>query len=152
MPQFTIATPTGPLTIVEADNAIVEIRWTDQAEAGGDDTPLLREARRQLERYFAGEARVFDLPVRADGSPFQQAVWRQMRAIPYGEVRTYGDLARDLASAPRAVGTACGRNPVPIVIPCHRVVGGKGRLTGFSGGKGVETKRALLAIEGRMLL
>lgn len=151
MPQLTMMTPTGPLTLVEAEGALVEIRWTDGAE-GGDDTPLLREARRQLARYFAGAARAFDLPLRPAGTAFQQAVWAQMRAIPYGEVRSYGDLARALGSAPRAVGMACGRNPIPIVIPCHRVVGGDGRLTGFSGGRGVETKRALLAIEGAMLV
>ena len=75
-----------------------------------------------------------------------------MCAIPYGEVRTYGDLAREIGGMARAVGTACGRNPIPIVIPCHRVVGGNGRLTGFSGGEGVETKRALLQLEGAMLI
>ena len=75
-----------------------------------------------------------------------------MCAIPYGAVRTYGDIAHDLGATARAVGTACGRNPIPIVIPCHRVVGGNGRLTGFSGGDGVETKRALLQLEGAMLI
>jgi len=152
MPQFTITTPTGPLTITESAGAIVDIRWSDAPAEENDDTPLLRAACHQLQRYFAGERVTFDLPLRPAGTPFQQAVWAQMRAIPYGEVRTYGDLARALNSVPRAVGTACGRNPIPIMIPCHRVLGGKGRLTGFSGGNGVETKRALLALEGAMLV
>lgn len=152
MPQCSLATPTGTLVVTESGGAIVDISWGEPPAGGEEDTPLLREARRQLARYFAGEPVAFDLPLRPSGTPFQQAVWAQMRAIPYGEVRTYGDLARALGSAPRAVGTACGRNPIPIMIPCHRVVGGGGRLTGFSGGKGVETKQALLAIEGAVLV
>ena len=152
MPQLTMSSPTGSLRITERDGEIVEIRWTERAEEGGDDTPLLREARRQLEEYFAGRRQAFDLPVRASGTPFQQAIWREMQAIPYGQTRTYGELARAVRSHPRAVGGACGKNPVPIVIPCHRVMGGAGRLTGFSGGEGVDTKRALLALEGLMLV
>ena len=159
MSQITFATPTGLLTVTEADDVITGIQWTDAGTEDADDagTPLLREARRQLDRYFAGERIAFDLPLRAAGTPFQQAIWQAMQAIPYGETRTYGDLARGVDAPARAVGTACGQNPIPIVIPCHRVVGTGTRgarfsLTGFSGGAGVETKRALLMLEGLMLV
>ena len=153
MPHLTIESPTGPIRIVEAGGAIVEIRWADPDEPlGGDQTPLLADARRELSEYFAGQRRRFELPVRTAGSALQEAVWREMRAIPYGETRTYGDLAAVIGSNARLVGGACGSNRVPIVIPCHRVVGAGGRLTGFSGGCGTETKRALLALEGALLI
>jgi methylated-DNA-[protein]-cysteine S-methyltransferase len=100
-----------------------------------------------LERYFAGELAVFDLPLAPAGTAFQRRVWRAMGAIPYGETWSYGALARQVGSAPRAVGQACARNPIAIVIPCHRVVGADRRLTGYSGGGGVATKARLLALE-----
>ena len=150
--SLTIETPTGPLRITEAANAIVGVEWDRTGRFGGDATPLLREAAGQLADYFARRRQAFDLPLRPQGSAFQQAVWRYMQAIPYGETRTYGQAAEALHSMPRAVGTACGRNPVPVLIPCHRIVGAGGRMTGFSGGDGVETKRALLAIERNLLL
>ena len=92
---------------------------------------------------------MFDLPLRPSGTQFQVAVCNAMLRIRYGEVRTYGEIAEDISSAPRAVGGACGRNPIPILIPCHRVVGANGKLTGFSGGEGVSTKRTLLTLEQR---
>ncbi|MFN4088231.1 MAG: methylated-DNA--[protein]-cysteine S-methyltransferase [Alphaproteobacteria bacterium] len=152
MAEIFFETPTGILALREADGTLVGIRWQAGARCGGEETPLLAEARRQILAYFAGCRRDFDLPLSLRGTDFQRAVWRAMAAIPYGAVRTYGDLARDLDANARAVGAACGRNPVPIVIPCHRVVGGGGRLTGFSGGDGIETKRALLRLEGAMLI
>ncbi len=108
---------------------------------------LLSEATDQLDSYFTGRLRAFDLPLRPAGTEFQRAVWALMGEIPSGATRTYGGFARALGTAPRPVGGACGRNPIPIVIPCHRVVGAGGRMTGYSGGEGVATKRALLRLE-----
>ncbi len=138
--------PVGRLLILEEDEAIVRVDWAGERSAG-EPTPLLAEARRQLAAYFAGRLRHFDLPLRPQGSPFDHKVWAAMRQIPYGETRCYGDLAHDIGSAPRAVGNACGHNPIPIVIPCHRVLARSG-LGGYSGNGGVMTKRALLALEG----
>lgn len=148
----TLATPTGAVTVEEADGAIVRVAWTPGRMPAAPSTPLLAEACRQIEAYFRRERRAFDLPLRIDGTSLERGVWEAMRAIPWGETRTYGDLAAALGSNARAVGTACGRNPIPIVIPCHRVVGAEGALTGFSGGRGVATKAALLAHEGALLL
>lgn len=146
MPHLTLASPLGPLTVFEDDKVIVAIEFG--RAPGGEETPLLEEAEHQLEAYFDSRLRVFSLPLAPAGSAFQQTVWKAIAAIPYGETQTYGDLATRLGSAARAVGGACGRNPIPIVIPCHRVVGAAGRLTGYSGGEGTDTKRALLALEG----
>ena len=142
----TIESPVGPLTITARDGAITAIDFG----AGGDartNGGVLAEAARQLSEYFAGNLRDFSLPLSARGTPFRRRVWEAMQAIPYGETRSYGDLARALDSAPRAIGDACGANPIPLVIPCHRVVGAGGALGGFSGGDGCDTKRQLLALE-----
>ncbi|AGI66593.1 putative methylated-DNA--protein-cysteine methyltransferase [Octadecabacter antarcticus 307] len=143
MSSLTVLTQFGPLTVYEEDGAIVRVAWDG---AGVDQTPLLREAARQLRAYDAGALEVFDLPVRVSGSDFQRAVCRQMSAIAFGETVTYGDIAKALDQSAQAVGSACGGNPVPVIIPCHRVMGAKG-LTGFSGKGGVETKVALLRHE-----
>ena len=113
---------------------------------------MLKEARRQLERYFARKLKPFDLPLAGRGTDFQKSVWKMMREIPYGETATYGGMAMALGSGPRAVGMACGRNPIPIIVPCHRVLGSGGKEGGFSGGQGLPTKRKLLALEGVVLL
>ena len=148
--EITVETPTGPLMVREEAGAITRVTW---ARAGTESpTPLLREAERQLTDYFDGRLKAFDLPLRLDGTEFQRAVWAQMLAIPYGAYRTYGDLAAAVDGSARAVGTACGANPVPVIVPCHRVVGADGTMTGFSGGMGVETKQALLRLEGALLL
>jgi methylated-DNA-[protein]-cysteine S-methyltransferase len=113
-----------------------------------DDDPLLAEAVRQLGGYFARELKEFDLPLRPDGTPFQLRVWEQLQKVGYGETASYGEIARRLgmnAGASRAVGMANGRNPIGVVIPCHRVVGSKGLLSGYAGG--VERKQALLDLE-----
>jgi methylated-DNA-[protein]-cysteine S-methyltransferase len=147
MPQLSCLTPIGDLTISAEDDAIVALDWgrgRDQAQ-----TPLLREAVAQLQDYFDGLRTSFDLPLAPEGSPFQQRVWAALRAIPPGETRSYGDLARLLNSSARAVGQANGRNPIPIIIPCHRVVASGGRIGGYSGGDGTSTKRILLGIEQR---
>ncbi len=146
----SIDTPVGRLTLVEANAAVVAIHWAGpgREEAGANKpTPLLVEARRQLEAYFAGTLTRFDLPLAPAGSPFEQRVWAAMRQIPHGQTRRYGELALMTDSGPRAVGRACGRNPIPIVIPCHRVLA-RGGLGGYSGGAGLATKRMLLALEG----
>jgi methylated-DNA-[protein]-cysteine S-methyltransferase len=143
MPSLTVPTQFGPLTLWEDDGAIVRVDWEG---AGVDQTPLLLEAAGQLRAYGAGTLEVFDLPLRVAGSDFQRAVCSQMSAIPFGETVTYGDIAKALKQSPQAVGSACGGNPVPVIIPCHRVMGAKG-LTGFSGKGGVETKVALLRHE-----
>ena len=112
-------------------------------------TPLLSEAARQLDAYFAGGRTDFDLPLAAAGTVFDRRVWAAMRAIPYGETRTYGDLAHLTDSGPRAVGRACGRNPIPIIVPCHRILA-RGGLGGYSGAGGLATKTRLLALEGAL--
>ena len=147
--RCTIESPVGPLTITAADGAITAVDFG----AGGGPSPnggVLAEASRQLTEYFAGARRVFNLPLVPHGTTFRLKVWAAMQAIPYSETRSYGDLARDLDSAPRAVGGACGANPIPLIIPCHRVVGAGGTIGGFSGGAGCDTKRQLLALEGAL--
>jgi methylated-DNA-[protein]-cysteine S-methyltransferase len=113
------------------------------------DDAALSEARAQLQAYFAGELRGFELPLAAEGTPFQQRVWRALCDIPYGETISYGELARRIGqpAAARAVGLANGQNPIAIVVPCHRVIGANGSLTGYGGG--LERKRWLLAHESR---
>ena len=142
--RLTIDTPTGPFTLTEQDGAITGAEW----ETGGaDETALLLKARDQLTEYFAGARDAFDLPLRVHGSDFQRAVCAAMSAIPLGETRTYGDIATELGATAQAVGQACGGNPIPVIIPCHRVMGAGGKLTGFSGRGGVETKVWLLRHE-----
>ena len=111
---------------------------------------MLAEARRQLEAYFKGQRKAFDLPLAPRGTAFQQRVWRDMCGIAYGETVSYGALAAALSSGPRAGGMACARNPLPVIIPCHRVIGGNGALPGYSGAEGLATKRFLLRLEGAM--
>ena len=142
----SIESPVGPLTIAAEDGAITAVCFG----GGGGPRPnhgVLAEAASQLTAYFAGDLRDFTLPLAPEGTSFRRRVWRAMQAIPYGETRSYGDLARALDSAPRAIGGACGANPIPLIIPCHRVVGAGGALGGFSGGAGCDTKRQLLALE-----
>jgi methylated-DNA-[protein]-cysteine S-methyltransferase len=147
MNSLSISSPVGNLVIDESEEAIVAIRWAD--EPAGNGSELLSEAARQLDAYFAGRLTDFDLPLSPAGSDFEARVWTAMQQIPYGETRCYGDLATAIASAPRAVGRACGKNPIPIVIPCHRVLG-KGWMGGYSGSGGLTTKKALLALEGAL--
>lgn len=148
--------PIGDLRIVERDGSIVAIEFTpfrppaDGRPLGdrGDEVPVLAEAVRQLTAYFAGELTEFDLPLAPVGSDFQQRVWHQLTGIPYGETASYGEIAARLGktnAASRAVGLANGRNPIPIVVPCHRVIGANGTLTGYAGGLG--RKQQLLELE-----
>ena len=145
MPQLSFRTSLlDALTVTEEDGAIVALDWgwgRDQVE-----TPLLLEARRQLEAYFDNELLRFDLPLRPCGSGYRRRVWDAVAAIPYGETRTYAQVAAVAGGAARSVGGANGANPIPILIPCHRVVASAG-LGGYSGGEGLETKRLLLQLE-----
>jgi len=143
MKQAVFHSPFGPFAIIEEGGLITRIDW---ASRRSDPTPLLREACRQLGEYFDGTRQVFDLPLDFGGG-FQEQMRRAMAAIAYGETRTYGDLARDLGRPAQAIGQACGANPIPILIPCHRVLGAN-TLGGFSAPGGVETKIALLKLEG----
>ena len=147
-----MASPVGPLRLVAGDGALVAIEFVDEAPA--PEAPaeaLLAAARGQLEEYFAGRRRRFDLPLAPEGSDFERAVWDCLRNIPFGTTRSYAAIAAELGrpGAARAVGAANGRNPIAIVVPCHRVVGADGSLTGYGGG--LERKRHLLALEGARL-
>jgi methylated-DNA-[protein]-cysteine S-methyltransferase len=147
MHVISIASPVGDLLLEDDGGALVAVRWG--WGPGGNGSPLLVEAARQIDAYFAGKLKDFDLPLRPAGTAFERGVWVAMQDIPYGETRCYGDLAAATHSAPRAVGRACGRNPIPIVIPCHRVLG-KGWMGGYSGQGGLRTKETLLALEGAL--
>ncbi len=149
-----VDSPVGRLAVEADGEAVTRLRWAgDDERAPGDAPgPLLKEAVRQLDRYFDRRLTEFDLPLAARGTDFQKSVWKMMREIPYGGTATYGGMAAALGSGPRAVGMACGRNPIPVIVPCHRVLGSGGREGGFSGGQGLPTKRRLLALEGVVLL
>lgn len=138
-------TPVGPLTIVVENDAVVALEWVKPQRH--DDHPVLDTALEQLSDYFAGHRQDFDLPLAPQTSDFQRTFAQALCAIPYGETRTYGDLAKLLNRPAQAIGQACGANPIAILIPCHRVLGANG-LGGYSGAGGVETKIKLLQLEG----
>jgi methylated-DNA-[protein]-cysteine S-methyltransferase len=146
MPQLAFNSPIGPLTLSEEDGVIVSLDWGWPPDS--EETPLLLKARDQLEEYFDGKRQAFDLPLAPFGTDFQKRVWQALAAIPFGATRSYGALAAELGTSARALGTACGRNPIPVIIPCHRVLAGNGGLGGYSGMDGVETKQSLLRLEG----
>lgn len=144
---MVVATRFGRLAVTEDGGAIVAAAWTD-ADCRAAATPVLRAAAGQIAAYGRGDLTRFDLPLRLSGSGFQVAVCEAMLAIPHGETRSYGAIAADLGQPAQAVGRACGGNPIALIVPCHRVLGAGGRLVGYSGGHGVETKLALLRHEG----
>ena len=137
--------PVGPITIVVENDAIVALDWGKVDR--NDDHPVLDAAIQQLIAYFAGSRQNFDLPLAPNGSDFQKTFGQALCAIPFGETRTYGDLATQLNRPAQAIGQACGANPIAIFIPCHRVLAANG-LGGYSGAGGVETKVKLLQLEG----
>lgn len=147
------STPVGELTLVATGNELSGVYLLGQRHRPAEtvfgtlDQRAFAETGRQLDEYFAGTRRHFELPIRLDGTSFQQTVWRALRDIPYGETRSYGELARAISrpNAARAVGLANGKNPLSIVVPCHRVVGANGSLVGYGGG--VDRKRYLLDLE-----
>lgn len=147
----TLSTPIGELLLVSDGAALVALHFDDERRGsptpeGGDD-PVIRAASAQLAEYFAGERTTFDVPLAPGGTAFERRVWDALRAIPYGATTSYGAIAEQLgeAGAARAVGRANGRNPIPVIVPCHRVIGADGSLTGFGGG--LACKRALLDLE-----
>lgn len=152
-----VKTPVGALTLVASDKGLAAILWENdrQGRVRLDIGPenrahkILAEAERQLLEYFTGKRSGFDLPLDFTGTPFQKKVWAALCDIPFGETRSYADIAREVGSpkAVRAVGSANGKNPISIVAPCHRVIGKNGRLTGFAGG--LEVKEFLLGLERR---
>ena len=150
MPQLSLHTPLGEVTISEDGGAVVALDWGRGRDQ--EATPLLRDACDQLQEYFDGKRMSFDLRLAPEGSDFQKRVWAALCAIPPGETRSYADIARTIGSAPRAVGGANGANPIPLFIPCHRVIAADGSLGGYSGGDGPATKRYLLDHESRALL
>jgi methylated-DNA-[protein]-cysteine S-methyltransferase len=150
-----IESPVGDLRLVEHDGAITAIEFSPFREGTGrplgdrdDAHPVLVECARQLRAYFAGDLTDFDLPLAPDGTPFQRRVWDELLGVGFGSTATYGEIAHRLGmtnAASRAVGLANGRNPIPIVIPCHRVIGSNGTLTGYAGG--LDRKQLLLSLE-----
>ena len=146
MEQAVFHSPLGPLTLFAEDGHLIALVYGDYGDY--DDLPLFRQAKRQLEEYFAGQRRTFALPLRPEGTDFQRRVWQTLCRIPYGKVISYRDLAVQVGSprAFQAVGQANGRNPLPILIPCHRVIAADGTLGGYA--SGVEHKAFLLRLEG----
>ncbi|HEX2890904.1 methylated-DNA--[protein]-cysteine S-methyltransferase [Vineibacter terrae] len=147
-----VGSPVGGLEVEATREAITAVRWVDDTADADAASGLLAEARQQLVAYFAGRLKVFDLPLAPAGSPFERDIWRLMCDIPYGQTMTYGEMADAVGGVARAVGTACGSNPIPLIIPCHRVLGAGNRMVGYSGRGSVETKRWLLVHEGKLLL
>ncbi len=144
MPHLSLHTQAGAITLFEADGALVALEWGWAPDVV--ETALLRAARDQLHAYFDGEVTAFDLPLAPAGTPYRQRVWQALLAIPYGATRTYRDIVTVAGGSPRSVGQANAANPLPILIPCHRVLAA-GHLGGYSGGDGLATKRLLLALE-----
>lgn len=141
--------PIGALTLEADEEAVKAIRFGWHPEESGEErvTPLLEETKKQLEEYFQGIRKVFSVPLAPEGTEFQKKVWKALTEIPYGETRSYGELAETVGNpkASRAVGMANHRNPIPILIPCHRVIGKNGSLTGYAGG--LDKKTVLLETE-----
>lgn len=153
----TLSTPLGDITAVADEAGLTQVILAGddgsvlaEATEGG---PIVDAAATQLAEYFAGERMAFDVPLTPQGTEFQQTVWKALGDVPFGTTATYGEIARAIGqlTATRAVGAANGRNPIPIIIPCHRVIGASGELTGYSGGGGIETKRRLLDHESGTL-
>jgi methylated-DNA-[protein]-cysteine S-methyltransferase len=152
MARTVVDSPIGPLGLVSSDSALEAVLFDGGRIRPEGSSPVLDEARRQLDGYFAGELVEFDLPLELHGTDFNRRCWLALATIPYGQTVSYGEQARRLglgSDSARAVGAANGRNPLPIVLPCHRVIGADGSLTGFGGG--LHVKRFLLEHEGALL-
>ena len=148
MSQLSMHSPVGDLTISINDGAVVALDWGWARDQADDD--LLQRTKSQLDSYFDGDLQDFDLPLQPAGTDVQRRVWALMERISYGDTMTYGEMAKALNSAARAVGMACGANPIPLIIPCHRVLAANG-MGGYSGDGGVETKVQLLRLEKVLL-
>jgi len=152
MPSTVVDSPIGPLGVIASDAGLRSVVFDGRTIRPEGGSPVLDEAARQLGAYFDGELVTFDLPLELHGSDFNRRCWLALASIPYGQTVSYGEQARRLGlgnDAARAVGAANGRNPLPIVLPCHRVIGADGSLTGFGGG--LHVKRFLLEHEGALL-
>ena len=150
MYQKSIKTPIGTLYIVEENEKIIEIRYkTPKDNALEKDTKLLQKAEKEIDEYFKGERKEFDLPLNPKGTEFMKKVWKELQKIPYGKTATYGEIAKRIGNpkASRAVGMANHKNPIPIIIPCHRVVGKNNKMVGYA--LGISNKKYLLDIECR---
>ena len=143
-----LKTEIGVIEIIEENGSIISIAGTDE-EGEEDSSPLLSSAKKELSEYFRGERKTFDLPLCPSGTDFQKSVWKALLSIPYGDTRTYSEIAEEAGrkDAVRAAANAVGSNPIPIIIPCHRVIRKDGSLGGFSMKGGIETKKILLGIE-----
>ena len=148
MPVQTFDSPIGPLYVIADGDRISRFSF-GPVSAPDDPADLTRKTEAWTRAYFEGGADPYELPLAPIDSPFQAKVRTAMLAIPFGQTRTYGDIAKDIDGNPRAVGQACGRNPIPLIVPCHRVLAAGGSLGGFSGGDGLPTKKKLLAHEAR---
>ena len=149
MAHLTCSSPLGDLTLFEEEGAIIALEWG--AAEGTEETPLLKKALDQLDAYFIGERKSFELPLNPFGTAFQKRLWKALSDIPYGQTLSYGEMAHKIDSGPRAIGGACGKNPIPIVIPCHRVLAAGGKMGGYSGMGELDTKQFLLRLEGALL-
>ncbi|MEH6527925.1 MAG: methylated-DNA--[protein]-cysteine S-methyltransferase [Sneathiella sp.] len=147
MAQLSMHSPVGDLTVTEEDGKVISLDWGWIPAEWQTETPLLTKAIEQLNQYFDGNIGDFDLPLDPPGTDFQKRVWDQMLKIPAGTTKSYGDLAKALTTAAQPVGTACGANPIPIIIPCHRVLAAGGQMGGYSGLGGLDTKKSLLKLE-----
>lgn len=148
----TFCSPIGIVRLTEEGGAITRIELSDAIDASSAPTPLLHEAEQQIMAYLEGKRQQLDFPIRIMGTPFQQRVWHALQQIPYGTTRTYGEIATEIGNprASRAVGMACNKNPLLLIVPCHRVVGANGKLTGFA--YGTDAKQWLLELEKPILL
>ena len=146
--QTLVQSPVGPLTLTGTEEALTGITFGDRRDGEDAPSPMLEQAARELEEYFAGKRREFTVPLAPEGTEFQRKVWAALREIPYGTTASYKDIAVRVGKpgAAIAVGQANSRNPIPIIIPCHRVIGANGKLVGYTGG--MHIKETLLAVEG----
>lgn len=146
--QLLIDSPIGPLTLSGTETALTKLTFGDVRQAGTCSAPVLEQAARELSEYFSGTRREFTVPLAPEGSDFQQKVWAALRSVPYGTTASYKDIAVQTGKpgAAVAVGQANSKNPIPIIIPCHRIIGANGKLTGYTGG--LHIKKALLRLEG----
>ncbi len=145
MNKISYKSPIGNIVLEEDQGKIVALFWSEKIFRS--NIPVLTEAVKQLDEYFNKKREDFFLPLNLQGTDFSKKVWKEIAKIKYGKQKTYKDIAEKLSSHPRAVGMACGKNPIPIIIPCHRVLATSGKLTGYSGGEGVVTKKILLDLE-----
>jgi methylated-DNA-[protein]-cysteine S-methyltransferase len=148
--KLTFDSPVGAVTLFSNHNKVVYLTMGNNITPDFGKAPVLSDAKKQLQAYFKGKSKDLNFPVTLGGTKFQQSVWREIEKIGFGKVTTYAEIAKSIGNpkAVRAVGGAVGSNPVPLVIGCHRVLGASGRITGYSGGDGIPTKRWLLALEG----